>query len=281
MRPTTVPTTRPTPRHALRAIVACVALGLAAGACGSGGATEPRPTAEASPIDSPAATDAPAPEPRPTTAPPSDPAPESAPEPKILVARSTEPEAVFEHPGDPEPARILPGSTDFGSPLTLLVTDVGAGATDGWLRVLLPGRPNGAEAWLRAADVELYSVRHEVRVDLAARTLQVVEDGEVLLMTPIAVGEPANPTPTGRFSITDKLETGDAASPYGPFALGLSGRSEVLTEFAGGDGQVGIHGTDDPASIGQAASHGCIRVPNDVIEQLAAILPLGTPVTVA
>ncbi|MEO5678891.1 MAG: L,D-transpeptidase [Acidimicrobiales bacterium] len=101
-----------------------------------------------------------------------------------------------------------------------------------------------------------------------------------VLHTAVAVGSPAAPTPTGRFSLVDKLDTGSSGSAYGPFALGLSAHSDVLTEFGGGDGQIGIHGTNDPTSIGQAVSHGCIRVPNDVILRLASALPLGTPVLV-
>jgi lipoprotein-anchoring transpeptidase ErfK/SrfK len=54
----------------------------------------------------------------------------------------------------------------------------------------------------------------------------------------------------------------------------------VLSEFAGGDGQIGIHGTNVPASIGEAVSHGCVRVPNDVITTLATTVPVGTPVTI-
>ena len=62
---------------------------------------------------------------------------------------------------------------------------------------------------------------------------------------------------------------------YGPFAFGLSGFSDVHMDFAGGEGVIGIHGTNDPASIGTRVSNGCIRVPNDVITDLAARLPLG------
>ena len=54
----------------------------------------------------------------------------------------------------------------------------------------------------------------------------------------------------------------------------------MTTALAGGAGQVGIHGTNDPSSIGQDVSHGCIRVPNEVISQLNELLPLGTPVVV-
>ena len=57
--------------------------------------------------------------------------------------------------------------------------------------------------------------------------------------------------------------------PYGTYAFGLSGRSNVLTEFAGGDGQIAIHGTNQPQLVGTASSHGCIRVTNDVANQLA------------
>ncbi len=105
-------------------------------------------------------------------------------------------------------------------------------------------------------------------------------DGNVVLETPVAVGSSDNPTPTGDFYVTDLLDTGNATSAYGPFAFGLSGHSETLSEFGGGDGQVGIHGTNQPSSIGNAVSHGCVRVPNDIVVQLAHSLPLGTPVSI-
>lgn len=68
---------------------------------------------------------------------------------------------------------------------------------------------------------------------------------------------------------------------YGPYAYGLSGFSNVLTEFNGGDGVIGIHGTNDPSSIGRDVSHRCIRMSNTGITTLAAILPLGTPVEIS
>ncbi len=64
------------------------------------------------------------------------------------------------------------------------------------------------------------------------------------------------------------------------FAIGLSGHSNTLSEFAGGDGQIAIHGTNDPGTIGTKVSHGCVRVNNDVILKLAT-LPLGTPVVIS
>lgn len=55
----------------------------------------------------------------------------------------------------------------------------------------------------------------------------------------------------------------------------------MYTSVAGGDGQVGIHGTSAPGSIGHDVSHGCIRVRNAVIERLAKRIPLGSPVETA
>ncbi len=52
------------------------------------------------------------------------------------------------------------------------------------------------------------------------------------------------------------------------------------TSYAGGNGQLGIHGTSEPWSIGRDVSHGCIRVHNGVVRRLARIIPLGTPVVI-
>jgi lipoprotein-anchoring transpeptidase ErfK/SrfK len=174
------------------------------------------------------------------------------------------------------PTHEISASTDFGSPRALLVL-----ARNGqWLQVALPDRPNGSTGWVHADDVEVREIDEHVEIDLVARTLTLVDAGAVVLTTPVAIGTAEAPTPTGAFYVVDKLATGNPDDVYGPFAFGLSAHSDVLTEFAGGDGQVGIHGTNDPASIGQAVSHGCIRVPNEVAQVLDERLHLGTPVTI-
>jgi lipoprotein-anchoring transpeptidase ErfK/SrfK len=67
---------------------------------------------------------------------------------------------------------------------------------------------------------------------------------------------------------------------YGTYAYGLSGFSNRLTSFAGGDAVIGVHGTNNPASIGHTVSSGCIRMLNSDIEKLVPVLPLGTPVEI-
>jgi lipoprotein-anchoring transpeptidase ErfK/SrfK len=96
----------------------------------------------------------------------------------------------------------------------------------------------------------------------------------------VAVGSSVNPTPTGRYYVTDVVELADPRSAWGPYALGISARSETITEFNGGDGIIGIHGTNRPHTIGQAVSLGCVRLHNDLITQLAAVVRLGTPVEI-
>ena len=169
----------------------------------------------------------------------------------------------------------LPESTPLGSPRVFLVRTV----LPGWVQVLLPTRPNGGSGWVAAVDVRVETVNDLVTVELAARRLSLVLDGRTLATTNIAVGSAANPTPTGRFFVTDRVRPPDPGGTYGAFALGLSGHSDTLSEFGSGDGQIGIHGTNDPGSIGKAVSHGCIRVPAEVAAMLERV-PLGTPVVI-
>lgn len=65
-----------------------------------------------------------------------------------------------------------------------------------------------------------------------------------------------------------------------PYAFGISGHSDTLKKFAGGPGQLGLHGTDQPDKLGTDVSHGCLRLSNEVITELAETLPLGTPIEI-
>ncbi|MCC5951807.1 MAG: L,D-transpeptidase [Acidimicrobiia bacterium] len=193
-----------------------------------------------------------------------------------VVVRPTVSVVATTEPGGGEVVADLAPVTEFGSARALLVLD----RAGDHLEVLLPVRPNGTTGWIAASDHELRLVDTSIDVDLGARRLTVLDGDDVLLESEIGVGTDTTPTPPGRYAVTDLIATPDAGSPYGPFALGLSGYSEVITDFAGGDGQLGIHGTNDPASIGTAASHGCVRVPNDVVTALVDLVPLGTPVVI-
>lgn len=150
----------------------------------------------------------------------------------------------------------------------------------GWLRVELPVRPNLSTGWVRARDVRLSQTEYRIVVELRHHWLTVWEGRRRIDREPIATGRALSPTPTGRYYVTDLLRPPDPRGFYGPYAFGLSAHSPIYTSFAGGDGQVGIHGTNNPRVLGTDVSHGCIRISNQAITRLARRLPLGTPVVI-
>ena len=188
------------------------------------------------------------------------------------------PVAVYATPdANAQPAEMLSAQTEYTLPRSFLVFD----QYQDWLHVYLPIRPNDATGWIKASDVTVSTpLEYQVKVSLADKKLWLLKNGAVQFEEPAAIGTDENPTPTGTFYYTDPLDLAtQPGTAYGVFAIGLSGHSNTLSEFAGGDGQIAVHGTNDPGSIGTPVSHGCVRVNNDVIMKLAA-LPLGTPVVI-
>jgi len=146
-----------------------------------------------------------------------------------------------------------------------------------WYRIMLVGRPNGRSGWIPAAQAELQPTRAEVVVSRSERRLRLRVDGRLRLETTIAVGKAGAPTPVGYFYVTSRFTPHN--SFLGVFALELSAYSPTLTDWPGG-GVVGIHGTSRPDLLGQAVSHGCIRVSNAAVLVLKRFAPVGTPVRV-
>jgi lipoprotein-anchoring transpeptidase ErfK/SrfK len=149
-----------------------------------------------------------------------------------------------------------------------------------WLRVRLPGRPNGHAGWISTNRTRQTSTPWHLRVKLSTRRLTVYRGGHVRRQFRAVIGKPSTPTPRGAFFIEEAL----ALSPYetgGPFALATSARSNVFQEFEGGPGQIGIHGTNNLSGApGSAASHGCIRLRPRAVTWLARRIGAGVPLTV-
>ena len=94
------------------------------------------------------------------------------------------------------------------------------------------------------------------------------------------MGKPATPTPHGEFFVEEDVQL-RAADVGAPFALALSARSAVLQEFAGGPGQIALHGlTGIGGVLGTAVSHGCVRLANGAMRWLVARIGPGVPVTI-
>lgn len=170
--------------------------------------------------------------------------------------------------------------TAVGSPLVFRAVD--GGVDDGeWINVHLPVQPNGTTGWVRRADVSLSNNPFRIEIDRATHSLEVFNQNSLWLTTDVAIGTGDTPTPVGDFYLLELLAPSDPAGAYGPFAFGLSGFSEVLDSFGGAETAIiGLHGTNDPASLGTDVSHGCVRIENSIIEQLAVSVPLGTPVLI-
>jgi lipoprotein-anchoring transpeptidase ErfK/SrfK len=150
----------------------------------------------------------------------------------------------------------------------------------GWLEVMLPGRPDGSTGWIAQRGTRKLTTGWRILVELAARRVRVYSEGRTVETFQAVVGKPSTPTPTGRFFVEETVQMA-AGEPGGPFALALSARSNVLQEFEGGPGQIGIHGRDElGGTLGQDESHGCIRLATPSIDWLAARIGPGTPVTI-
>jgi hypothetical protein len=150
----------------------------------------------------------------------------------------------------------------------------------GWLKIRVPGRPNGRTGWVRDESLSnLKTVRTHLTVDRGRLEATLRKRGKVVWRSRIGVGAPGTPTPRGRFWIRERLPNLGGSPIYGPWAFGTSAYSNQLTDWPGG-GVVGIHGTNQPSLIPGRPSHGCIRVPNGNISRLAKLMPVGTPVRI-
>jgi lipoprotein-anchoring transpeptidase ErfK/SrfK len=177
------------------------------------------------------------------------------------------------------------GWVDARRPLTgvrTVLPELGSARTRGgqsWLRVRLPGRPNGHEGWIRAYRTKRSSTRWHISLDLSARRVTVHHRGRAQRRFLAVVGKPSTPTPTGRFFIEEALDLSSQVG--GPFALATSARSNVLQEFEGGPGQIALHGTNGlSGTLGSAASHGCVRLDRSAITWLAHRIGSGVPLTI-
>ena len=163
------------------------------------------------------------------------------------------PTALRATPDGRKVGRLKP-RTEFGSPKVVSVLR----ERGGWLRVLVPERPNGRPGWIRAAATRPGATDVSIHVDRSARRLTVRRGERVLRRLSVAVGRPGTETPTGRFAVTDKLRTRRPDSPYGCCAIALSGhQTKLLPGWPGGD-RLAIHAT--PAD-GDDRHGGLARLP--------------------
>lgn len=171
---------------------------------------------------------------------------------------------------------------------------LGDGGGPVWLRIRVPGRPNGQTGWVQASALRglHYVGGRELVVDRSKREIRLLDRGgdqrapghrdghrgrtRTVLRAPLAVGKPGAPTPLGSFYLTAAFRPND--SFLGPWAFETSAYAAISDWPQGGI--VGLHGTSEPSSIGHEASHGCLRVYNSVILKLKRLVGPGTPLLI-
>ena len=146
-----------------------------------------------------------------------------------------------------------------------------------WYKISVPMRPNGVMGWIPARTASLSPTVAEIDVHRASRTIDIYSHGAHVWHAIIAIGAPGMETPLGHYYVAVRFVPYD--DPFlGVFGVETSGYSK-LSEWPGG-GWFGIHGTDMPQLLGQAVSHGCIRVSNLTATKLRQYVPLGTPIVI-
>jgi lipoprotein-anchoring transpeptidase ErfK/SrfK len=145
---------------------------------------------------------------------------------------------------------------------------------------MLPGRPNGHTGWITRRGTVLRKMAWQIVVKTSDPLVLAYRRGHLVRSFPAIVGKPSTPTPLGRFFVEENIRM-YPGSPGWPFALALSARSNVLQEFEGGPGQIGIHGVANiGGTLGTAVSHGCVRLGDQSISWLAARVGPGALVTI-
>lgn len=116
-------------------------------------------------------------------------------------------------------------------------------------------------------------------ISIPDRKLALVEDGQVVKTYDVAVGRDVSPTPTGTFTIANRITN---PTYYQPGKVIPAGRNNPLgTRWIGlSEKHYAIHGTSEPRSIGKAASHGCVRMGAKDVAELFRLVRVGDAVEI-
>jgi lipoprotein-anchoring transpeptidase ErfK/SrfK len=181
---------------------------------------------------------------------------------------------------DGPPDLTIRASDEVGGQIVLVVKQQ-LGST--WIETYLPTAPAGNSGWIKQEDITLSRHRFRIVVDRSDHLLTVHAGEVTALETPVSIGTTDGPAAgaEGLF-IKDLIEIPEANGPYGRYVYGLAGSANRADRFAARAGVVGIHGTDDPASLGRDVPTGSLAIGDEALDRLVGSigLPLGTPVEI-
>lgn len=135
----------------------------------------------------------------------------------------------------------------------------------------------------------MYGIENNTKIliNIPSKTLEVINSGKVENIYSIGVGRPEFPTPVGDFKVISKITNPNWENPYKPageMKIKAGQKNPLGTRWIGfvrnKNGEYGIHGTNNPLSIGKYSSHGCIRMKIKDAEELFSKVDMGTDVFV-
>jgi len=130
------------------------------------------------------------------------------------------------------------------------------------------------------AQINSKVVSPQIIINLPSRTLELYSANTLIKVYPIAIGKPSTPTPTGDYEIFEKEENPWWYKPRSDVVIPSGPNNPLGYRWMEWSPSYGIHGTNNPASIGWAVSNGCIRMHEEDVEEVYDIVPCGTPVKV-
>jgi lipoprotein-anchoring transpeptidase ErfK/SrfK len=197
---------------------------------------------------------------------------------RFLIVRVTRPEVLTSAPGAGRVVGQIDSQTRFlANPMVAWVRSVSPDGRYG--RVSVPWSGTDRSGWMSLAGLPRDSTSVMIRASLSARRLIMYRDGQEVMNVPIGIGGPQSPSPLGHFWVTDPTPT-PAGSEYGSFAFGISATQPNTPPGWTGANQMAIHGTNEPWTIGAAASAGCLHVSEQTLARLRAVVKPGTPVDI-
>jgi lipoprotein-anchoring transpeptidase ErfK/SrfK len=203
--------------------------------------------------------------------------------PPTEVPRSTDlatPKGEVPTYASPEGSEIGTVGFWYGYPMTMPIVQE---ARDGeWLRIMMPERPNGLTAWVKASDVTRSTTPWRMVLKLSETRVYVYKDGTEVWNAPVGIGRDHTRTPTGSFFVAVIEKPGPPG--YGPIVLDLNAHSEDIESWQGsGDAITAFHGPFGAEELirsgGGKISNGCVRMlPEDQIKMDG--IALGSPVDI-
>lgn len=166
----------------------------------------------------------------------------------------------------------------YGYPMTMPIVE----EREGWLRIMMPERPNGLTAWVRADQVTRSTSAWRMVLNLTETRVHVYQDGYEVWSAPVGIGKDQTRTPTGSYFVA--VIERDVPGGYGKIVLDLNAHSEDIQSWQGaGDAIIAFHGPFGSEELiragGGKVSNGCIRMLTEDQLKMEGI-PLGTPVDI-